>query len=83
MVQSRILKSYQKVMDERVKSMMLRKSILSVVLTIAMLMPLAQAVTVKAAADTNEYSCAITPQVRQTGNRLSGLAGTTYASLLA
>ena len=30
-----------------------------------------------------EYSCAITPQVRQTGNRLSGLAGTAYASLLA
>ena len=23
-----------------------------------------------------EYSCAVTPQVRQTGNRLSGLAGT-------
>ena len=31
----------------------------------------------------NEYSCAVTPQVRQTGNRLSGLAGTAYASLLA
>lgn len=31
---------------------------------------------------TNEYSCAVTPQVRQTGNRLSGLAGTAYASLL-
>ena len=30
-----------------------------------------------------EYSCAVTPQVRQTGNRLSGLAGTAYASLLA
>jgi len=29
----------------------------------------------------NEYSCAVTPQVRQTGNRLSGLAGTAYASL--
>ena len=29
-----------------------------------------------------EYSCAATPQVRQTGNRLSGLAGTAYASLL-
>lgn len=28
-----------------------------------------------------EYSCAVTPQVRQTGNRLSGLAGTAYASL--
>ena len=26
-----------------------------------------------------EYSCAVTPQ---TGNRLSGLAGTAYASLL-
>lgn len=32
--------------------------------------------------DTDEYSCAVTPQVRQTGNRLSGLAGTAYASLL-
>jgi len=31
----------------------------------------------------NEYSCAVTPQIRQTGNRLSGLAGTAYASLLA
>ena len=31
----------------------------------------------------DEYSCAVTPQVRQTGNRLSGLAGTAYASLLA
>ena len=31
---------------------------------------------------TDEYSCAVTPQVRQTGNRLSGLAGTAYASLL-
>lgn len=30
---------------------------------------------------TDEYSCAVTPQVRQTGNRLSGLAGTAYASL--
>ena len=29
----------------------------------------------------HEYSCAVTPQVRQTGNRLSGLAGTAYASL--
>ena len=29
-----------------------------------------------------EYSCAVTPQVRQTGNRLSGLAVTAYASLL-
>ena len=33
--------------------------------------------------DLGEYSCAVTPQVRQTGNRLSGLAGTAYASLLA
>ena len=33
------------------------------------------------AASTSEYSCAVTPQVRQTGNRLSGLAGTAYASL--
>ena len=32
--------------------------------------------------DVIEYSCAVTPQVRQTGNRLSGLAGTAYASLL-
>lgn len=32
--------------------------------------------------DEDEYSCAVTPQVRQTGNRLSGLAGTAYASLL-
>ena len=30
----------------------------------------------------HEYSCAVIPQVRQTGNRLSGLAGTAYASLL-
>ena len=29
-----------------------------------------------------EYSCAITPQVRQAGNRLSGLAETAYASLV-
>jgi len=33
--------------------------------------------------DFNEYSCVVTPQVRQTGNRLSGLVGTAYASLLA
>lgn len=32
--------------------------------------------------DFPEYSCAVTPQVRQTGNRLSGPAGTAYASLL-
>ena len=31
----------------------------------------------------SEYSCAVTPQIRQAGNRLSGLAGTAYASLLA
>ena len=33
--------------------------------------------------DLTEYSCAATPQIRQTGNRLSGLAETAYASLLA
>lgn len=33
--------------------------------------------------DKTEYSCAITPQVRQAGNRLSGLTETAYASLLA
>lgn len=37
----------------------------------------------KRSMDIDEYSCAVTPQVRQTGNRLSGLAGTAYASLLA
>ena len=31
----------------------------------------------------NEYSRAVTPQVRQAGNRLSGLTETAYASLLA
>ena len=31
----------------------------------------------------NEYSRAVTPQIRQTGNRLSGLTETAYASLLA
>ena len=31
----------------------------------------------------DEYSRAVTPQVRQAGNRLSGLAETAYASLLA
>ena len=35
------------------------------------------------AAIVTEYSCAITPQVRQAGNRLSGLTETAYASLLA
>ena len=39
--------------------------------------------TGKLIAKTIEYSCAVTPQIRQTGNRLSGLAGTAYASLLA
>lgn len=40
--------------------MILRKSILSVVLTIAMLMPLAQAVTVKAADDTKQIDVLFT-----------------------
>ena len=31
----------------------------------------------------DEYSRAVTPQVRQAGNRLSGLTETAYASLLA
>ena len=31
----------------------------------------------------DEYSRAVTPQIRQAGNRLSGLAETAYASLLA
>lgn len=31
----------------------------------------------------SEYSRAVTPQIRQAGNRLSGLAETAYASLLA
>ena len=47
-------------MDEREKSMILRKSILSVVLTIAMLMPLAQAVTVKAVDDTKQIDVLFT-----------------------
>ena len=38
--------------------------------------------TTKNGVNPTEYSCAVTPQVRQTGNRLSGLAGTAYASLL-
>ena len=33
--------------------------------------------------ETLEYSCAVTPQIRQMGNHLSGNAGTAYASLLA
>ena len=37
----------------------------------------------KSSTDTNEYSRAVTPQVRQAGNRLSGLTETTCASLLA
>ena len=37
----------------------------------------------KALEEMSEYSCAITPQVRQAGNRLSGLTETAYASLLA
>ena len=31
----------------------------------------------------NEYSCAVKPPIRQTGNRLSGLTETANASLLA
>ena len=34
-------------------------------------------------AEISEYSRAVTPQIRQAGNRLSGLAETAYASLLA
>jgi len=37
----------------------------------------------KALIDSIEYSRAVTPQIRQAGNRLSGLAETAYASLLA
>ena len=33
--------------------------------------------------EADEYSRAVTPQIRQAGNRLSGLAETAYASLLA
>ena len=33
--------------------------------------------------EAGEYSRAVTPQIRQAGNRLSGLAETAYASLLA
>lgn len=33
--------------------------------------------------ETSEYSCAVTPQVRQAGKRLSGLTETAYASLLS
>ena len=35
------------------------------------------------AENVSEYSCAVTPQIRQMGNHLSGNAGTAYASLLA
>ena len=47
-----------------------------------------QAVTAIARSNANslcrgEYSRAVTPQIRQAGNRLSGLAETAYASLLA
>ena len=38
---------------------------------------------IKQLREKSEYSCAATPQIRQTGNRLSGLAETAYASLLA
>lgn len=37
----------------------------------------------KAFDELGEYSRAVTPQIRQAGNRLSGLAETAYASLLA
>lgn len=40
-------------------------------------------ITVTMVFENTEYSCAVTPQIRQTGNRLSGNAGTAYASLLA
>ncbi|MBQ7085523.1 MAG: hypothetical protein IJM95_09825 [Anaerotignum sp.] len=33
--------------------------------------------------DSDEYSCAVKPPIRQTGNRLSGLTETAKASLLA
>ena len=48
-------------------------------------MPVEQAVQ-KVEVDTagaGEYSRAVTPQIRQAGNRMSGLAETAYASLLA
>ena len=49
----------------------------------ALLLSAGMAVTTCPVPGAHEYSCAVTPQVRQTGNRLSGLAGTAYASLLA
>lgn len=52
-----------------------RRQVLAVTLAATMVMGMGLS--------TVEYSCAVTPQVRQTGNRLSGLAGTAYASLLA
>lgn len=55
-----------------------RRQVLAVTLAATMVMGMGLS-TVSAYA---EYSCAVTPQVRQTGNRLSGLAGTAYASLL-
>jgi len=44
--------------------------------------PESHAITLTCKSYEFEYSCAVTPQVRQTGNRLSGPAGTAYASLL-
>lgn len=40
-------------------------------------------VYLKIVLEKGEYSCAVTPQIRQMGNHLSGNAGTAYASLLA
>ena len=47
------------------------------------LVKVGELITEKRKALGDEYSCAITPQVRQAGNRLSGLTETAYASLLA
>ena len=41
------------------------------------------AITIQLLVRQHEYSRAVTPQVRQAGNRLSGLTETAYASLLA
>lgn len=64
------------------------KRIFSVILSLGLVM--VQSMNVNAAGNEIgkysvfvEYSCAITPQVRQAGNRLSGLTETAYASLLA
>ena len=63
------------------------KRIFSVILSLRLVM--VQSMNVNAAGNeigkysVFEYSCAITPQVRQAGNRLSGLTETAYASLLA